>query len=65
MTAEAIIALILQLMSLFPTVAPALVQAVKDVEMLFANGAQPTQEQIDELLSRVKAQSVTIQNQPD
>ena len=63
MTVAQAIAAILQLAALFPTLEPAFVQAVKDFEALFANGAQPTQAYIDALIARVQAQSAEIQQQ--
>lgn len=65
MTAAAAIQLVLQLLALFPTVAPAAIQAVKDFEALFANGAEPTQADIDALIDRVKTQSAQIQALPE
>lgn len=65
MTAQAALQLVLQLIALFPTVEPALVQAIRDFEALFANGGTPSQADVDALLDRVRAQSAAIQAQPD
>lgn len=62
MTAKEAIAIILQLLALFPTVAPAVVQAVKDFQKLFEDGHEPTQSDIDELMAKMEEQSKLIQN---
>lgn len=61
MTAAAAIQLALQIIALYPTVEPAVVQAIKDLKSLFEGGAQPTQADIDALIARVEAQSAQIQ----
>lgn len=65
MSVEAVLAIVMQFLALFPTVEPALVRAIEDFRKLFENGGQPTQADIDALLDRVKSQSAAIQAQPD
>lgn len=62
MSVEAALALVMQLLSLFPTIEPAVMQAITDFQNLFSNGAQPTQADIDALITRVTAQSQEIQS---
>lgn len=62
MTAEAAIALVLQLLALFPKVEPAIVQGIKDIKDLIAGGGTPTQADLDALFARAKAQSQQIQD---
>lgn len=61
MTAEAAIALVSQLIALFPAVEPAIVAAVNEFKALFAGGATPTQAQIDALFDKIRTQSAQIQ----
>jgi hypothetical protein len=63
--AQDVLAVVLQLLALFPTVEPAIARAIADFQKLFADGNEPTQADIDALLDRVKAQSAVIQSQPD
>lgn len=62
MNAQQVLQAVLQLLAIFPSVEPALVQAIRDFEALFQNGNEPTQEDIDALLDRLKSQSATIQS---
>lgn len=62
MNAQQVIQVVLQLLALFPTVEPAIIRVIQDFEKLFANGATPTQAEIDALIDRVKTQSQEIQN---
>jgi len=62
MTATAALAIAIQIIGLFPTVEPAVIQAVKDFRNLFQGGGkEPTQAEIDALLDKIKAQSAEIQ----
>lgn len=61
MPAAAAIQVVLQLLSIFPSVEPAVVNAVNDFKNLFDNGAQPTTADIDALIDRIKTQSAAIQ----
>ena len=63
MTPAEILAVVIQIMALFPTVEPALVQAIRDFESLVTTGTA-SQADIDALLDRVKSQSATIQAMP-
>lgn len=65
MTAAAALQIVLQMLALAPTVAPAVVKAVEDFKAMFADGNEPTQADIDALLDRIKAQSAAIQNLDD
>lgn len=61
MTVAAALALIEQLMALYPTLEPAFVNGFKDLQGLFAGGNEPSQADIDALISRVQSQSAAIQ----
>ena len=60
MSPAEILAVVIQIMALFPTVEPALVQAIRDFESLVSTGTT-SQADIDALLNRVKSQSAMIQ----
>lgn len=62
MDATAILQIVQAILALYPTVEPAVVKAIEDFKALFADGAQPTQADIDALLDRIKSQSATIQS---
>lgn len=57
----AILQVVQAILALYPTVEPAVVKAVQDFEALFANGATPTQAEIDVLIGTIKTQSASIQ----
>lgn len=61
MTAIQVIQAVLQLAALFPSLAPAFIQIIRDFEAMFAEGNEPTQADIDALIDRVKSQSAAIQ----
>lgn len=61
MTAAAVLQLVMQILSLFPTVEPLAVQAVKDLENLISGGGTVSQADIDALITRVQTQSAAIQ----
>jgi len=65
LNAQQVLAIVLQVLALFPTLEPAIVRAIEDFKKLFENGGEPTQADIDALLDRVKLQSSIIQSQPD
>lgn len=60
MEPAAILAAVIQIIALFPTLEPAFVQAIRDFQSL-VNSGTATQADIDALLDRVKSQSATIQ----
>lgn len=61
MSVEAIIALILQVISAAQTLTPAAIQAVEDFKKLFAGGQVASQADLDALIARLKDQSAQIQ----
>lgn len=60
MTPQAIIALVMQILALAPTLVSA-IAAVQKLEQLIANGQVPTQAEIDALLDSLNTNSDTIQ----
>lgn len=61
MNAQQVIALLVQVIGLAQTLTPAALQAVADFKRLFDDQTDPTQEDFDALLSRLKSQSDQIQ----
>lgn len=61
MTPIAIVELIIQIITAVQPLVPEAVKAVEDFKALFADGATPTQADIDALILRVQAQSAQIQ----
>ena len=60
MTPTAIIALVMQILALAPTLVQA-AAAVKELGDMVSDGKEPTQAELDALIERVKAQSGEIQ----
>lgn len=62
MTPAQIISLAVQVIAAAQTLTPVALQAIEDFKKLFADGAEPTQADIDALISKINSQSETIQS---
>lgn len=56
-----IVALVVQVISAAQTLTPVALQAIADFEKLFADGAEPTQADVDALIAKINSQSEAIQ----
>lgn len=65
MTPAEIIAGVLQIVQLGVQLTPAVLRAIEDYQALFADGKEPSPEDLAALLDRVRSQSAAIQSQPD
>lgn len=61
MTVTTALSVVMQILALYPTIAPGVTQAIADFRDMFAGGKQPTVADINILLDKIKAQSAAIQ----
>jgi hypothetical protein len=65
MTTASLLAFVLQLIALFPTLEPAFVQAVRDFNALFNSGNvtdEDAQKFLNDVIARIQSQSAMIQD---
>ncbi len=65
MSPKEIISAVVAIVQLGVTLTPAVLRAIEDYEALFADGKEPSPEDLAALLDRVRTQSAAIQAQPD